>query len=259
MAQSPDHNAGDGEKAESDASKPLDSKATDNKALDKNLPMVVAPKLGAGEDEAIDESLDEPADETATPAAPAAPAHSARFLMLAASVAFAAAFGSFVGAMSGSGLVRFIGPAEPAAGAANTVDAMREMKLDLAALSVIKSDLDTASRNTTSQFAKIADHLDKLDQRTAMASETTGSIASQSGVAPASGTPDVPKLTDRILQDWVVQDVQNGRALVESRYGGVFDVGAGSTLPGVGRVDTIKRQDGQWLVLTERGTITSGR
>src|SRR5580692_6773079 len=206
MAQSPDHNAGDGEKAESDASKPLDSKATDNKALDKNLPMVVAPKLGAGEDEAIDESLDEPADETATPAAPAAPAHSARFLMLAASVAFAAAFGSFVGAMSGSGLVRFIGPAEPAAGAANTVDAMREMKLDLAALSVIKSDLDTASRNTTSQFAKIADHLDKLDQRTAMASETTGSIASQSGVAPASGTPDVPKLTDRILQDWVVQD-----------------------------------------------------
>jgi hypothetical protein len=221
--------------------------------------MVVAPKLGAGEDEAIDESLDEPADETATPAAPAAPAHSARFLMLAASVAFAADFGSFVGAMSGSGLVRFIGPAEPAAGAANTVDAMREMKLDLAALSVIKSDLDTASRNTTSQFAKIADHLDKLDQRTAMASETTGSIASQSGVAPASGTPDVPKLTDRILQDWVVQDVQNGRALVESRYGGVFDVGAGSTLPGVGRVDTIKRQDGQWLVLTERGTITSGR
>ena len=68
-----------------------------------------------------------------------------------------------------------------------------------------------------------------------------------------------PKSTDRILQDWVVQDVQNGRALVESRYGGMFDVGAGSMLPGVGRVDAIKRQDGQWLVLTERGTITSGR
>jgi hypothetical protein len=47
--------------------------------------------------------------------------------------------------------------------------------------------------------------------------------------------------------------------LVENRYGGVFDIGAGSTLPGVGRVAEIKRQDGQWLVLTERGTITSGR
>jgi hypothetical protein len=67
-----------------------------------------------------------------------------------------------------------------------------------------------------------------------------------------------PKTTDRILQDWAVREVQNGRALVESRFGGIFDVGAGSVLPGVGRVDSIKRQDGQWLVLTARGTITSG-
>jgi hypothetical protein len=252
MAENPDSSAGDdNEKALFGAAKPHESKS-----VDSNLPMVVSPKLGAGEDEAIDESVDEPADETA---ASAAPAHSARFLMLAASVAFAAAFGSFVGSVSGSGLVRFIYPVEPAAGATNTVDAMREMKLDLAALSVIKSDLDSASRNTTSQFAKIADRLDKLDQRTAMASETTGSIASPASAAPAPVAPDAPKSTDRILQDWVVQDVQNGRALVESRNGGIFDVGAGSTLPGVGRVDTIKRQDGQWLVLTERGTITSGR
>lgn len=56
-----------------------------------------------------------------------------------------------------------------------------------------------------------------------------------------------------------MQDVQNGRALIESRNGGMFDVGAGSFLPGVGRVDSIKRQDGQWIVLTARGTITSGR
>jgi hypothetical protein len=53
--------------------------------------------------------------------------------------------------------------------------------------------------------------------------------------------------------------VQNGRALVQSRDGGMFDIGEGSTLPGVGHVNAIKRQDGQWLVLTERGTITSGR
>jgi len=255
MAQSPDYNAGDGDKAESDASRPHDSNATDNKALDKNLPMVVAPKLGAGEDEAIDESVDEPAVETA---AAAAPARVTRFLVLAASVAFAAAFGSFIGSVSGSGLARFIYPAEPITGAANTADAMHEMKLNLAALSVIKNDLDSASRNSTSQFARIADRLDRLDQRTAMASDTTGSIASQTNTSTAPAASDVPKLTDRILPDWVVQQVQNGRALVENRYGAVFEVGAGSTLPGVGRVDTIKRQDGQWLVLTERGTIASG-
>ena len=59
--------------------------------------------------------------------------------------------------------------------------------------------------------------------------------------------------------DWIVQDVQNGRAMVASRYGGVFEVGAGSVLPGLGRVEAVKRQDGKWIVVTARGMITSGR
>ncbi len=65
--------------------------------------MVLAPKLGAGEDEAIDEeAVDETAGANAQDAeAPAAQVHSSRFLMLAASVAFAAAFGSFIGSLSG--------------------------------------------------------------------------------------------------------------------------------------------------------------
>jgi len=37
----------------------------------------------------------------------------------------------------------------------------------------------------------------------------------------------------------------------------LFAVGAGSVLPGIGRVDMIKRQDDRWVVLTARGTITS--
>jgi hypothetical protein len=245
MAGGPD-NAGDGEgeKAERAAAK----------LPEINLPMVVAPKLGAGEDEAMDQPAGEAADET-----PAAPVHSTRFLMLAAAVAFAAAFGSFVGSVSGSEMARYLYPAEPAAGVANATDAMRELKLELADLSTIKADLDTASRNTTGQLAKLSDRLDHIDQRTAAAtSDITGSISASSN-APPVASPDAPKITDRILQDWVVQDVQDGRALVENRYGGVFEVASGGTLPGVGRVDAIKRQDGQWLVLTERGTITSGR
>jgi hypothetical protein len=236
MAESADQ-GGDGNKRET------------AKLPEINLPMVVAPKLGAGEDEAIDESVDADADET-----PAAAANSTRFLVLAASVAFAAAFGS----VSGSGMARYLDPGEPAAGLANTTDAMRQLKLELTDLSTIKADLDTATRSTTSEFAKLADRLDRLDARSAAAAgDITGSIsASNASAAP----PDAAKkFTDRILPDWVVQDVQGGRALVENRYGGVFDVGSGSTLPGVGRVDAVMRQDGQWVVLTERGTIVSGR
>ena len=131
-----------------------------------------------------------------------------------------------------------------------------EMKLELAELSAIKTNLDTASRSATSQFAKLSDRLDQA--RSALAStETTGSIAS-------AGMPAQHRLqrrnspTGSCRIGWC-RTSSVGRALVQSRNGGMFDVGEGSTLPGVGRIDEIKRQDGQWLVLTERGTITSGR
>jgi hypothetical protein len=249
MAENPGDSAGDHEKAPFGA-----ASGNGSEAVISNLPMVVAPKLGAGE-EAIDEEIEEIGDGAAATAAPSARRHSSRFLMLAASVAFAAAFGSFVGSVSGSGLAHYLSPAAPASGAQPTTEAARQTKLELAELTAIKSNLDSAGRSTSVQLAKLSDRLDKLDQRSA-SSETTGSIttASAATVAPAA-----PKPADRILQDWIVQDVRGGRALVQSRYGALFDVGEGSTLPGVGRVASIKRQDGQWLVLTARGTITSGR
>jgi hypothetical protein len=242
MAENSDAGASDNDK---ESAKPLESEAS---AMNANLPMVVAPKLGAGEDEVTEDAIAEDA------APPATPVHNTRFLMLAASVAFAAAFGSFVGSVSGSGMARYLYPAEPVSGVSNTTVAMRELKLELADLSMIKADLENLSRAATSQFAKLSD---RLDVHPASA-DVTGSLVALPSAATAPA-PLAPKITDRILQDWVVHDVQGGRALVENRHGGIFDIGAGSTLPGVGRVDSITHQDGQWLVLTERGTITSGR
>lgn len=259
MSESSDHAAGNGAKAGNEAEKPS--------VMD--LPVVSAPHICGDDDEAQeyeardeaadaaeDEPRDEPIDETASAAAaPPAPAQSRRFLMLAATLAFAAGFGSFVGSVSGSGLVQFISPTRPAVAADNTVVAAQQMKAELAEISAIKTSLENAARASTSQYTKIADRLDQLDRRTTPASapDVTGSLAA------AAQSDQSPKLTDRILQDWTVDDVQDGRAPVESRYGGVFDVGTGSILPGLGRVDTIKRQDGRWMVLTARGTITSGR
>jgi hypothetical protein len=246
MAENSDAGASDSDK---ESAKPRENEAS---AMNANLPMVVAPKLGAGEDEVTEDAIAEDA------APPATPLHNTRFLMLAASVAFAAAFGSFVGSVSGSGMANYLYPAAPVSGVSNTTDAMRELKLELADLSMIKADLENSSRATTTQFTKLSDRLDRLDPHSASA-DVTGSIAAPSAAAATAPAPLAPKITDRILQDWVVHDVQGGRALVENRHGGIFDIGAGSTLPGVGRVDSITRQDGQWLVLTERGTITSGR
>jgi hypothetical protein len=221
-----------------------------------SLPAVIAPELRATG--ATEEKIEDKAGDQFPAAAGAAASRgrSKRFAILAASVAFAAGFGSFVGSVSGSGLARLIYPAPPpppASGVENTVAAMREIKLELAEVTALKATLDNAARSAANQYAKIADRLDHLDQRSTSAPETTASLPA------AAPSPESPKLNDRVLQDWIVHDVQNGRALVESRYGGLFDVGAGSVLPGVGRVDMIKRQDGHWVVLTARGTITSAR
>jgi hypothetical protein len=247
MAQSADN---------SDGENPGPVTPQDRNGVDKNLPMVLAPKLGAGEDDAF-ENVSEPAAESVAASAPPA---SSRFLLLAATVAFAASFGSFVGSVSGSGFVHYLSPSAPqlATESASASDTAHTLKQQLADLSAIKANLDAASRSATSQFAKLSDRLDRIDQRTASA-ETTGSITPIPPAAAASTAPESANSADRILPDWIVQDVQNGRALVESRNGGMFDVGTGSFLPGVGRVDSIKRQDGQWIVLTARGTITSGR
>ena len=255
MAETSDHAAGDG-----------DTAATDAGATRINLPAVVAPQLSA-----VDHGETSAADESAQTKTTAAPARSKRFVALAASVAFAAGFGSFVGSVSGSGLARFIyppsqAPAAPTSGIENTIAAMREIKLELAAVAALKASLDSAARATTNQYAKIADRLDRIDQRSVAVVETTASLpAATQASAPAQTaalgavTSESQKLSDRILPDWVVHDVQNGHALVESRYGGLFAVSAGSVLPGIGRVDMIKRQDGHWVVLTARGTITSAR
>jgi hypothetical protein len=249
MAESPDHAAAGAEAATSDT----------GESQIVNLPALVASKTSTAEHQVEDKAPGQSAEATS---APAARARSKRFMMLAASVAFAAGFGSFVGSVSGSGLVRLIYPPPapapaPASGIENTIAAMREIKLELAQVTALKSSLENTARNTTSQYAKISDRLDRLDQRSIAAVETTASLP----VVPAALPPAVepPKLSDRVLQDWIVHDVQNGRALVESRYGGLFAVAAGSVLPGIGRVDTIKRQDGHWVVLTARGTITSAR
>jgi hypothetical protein len=248
MADTPDSAAGGGDVA-----------ANESDAARINLPAVVAPQLSAGAEQAHTSA----ADGSVPSKSAAAPARSKRFVMLAASVAFAAGFGSFVGSVSGSGLARFIYPPPqapaPATGIENTIAAMREIKLELAEVVALKASVDNTARNTINQYAKIADRLDRIDQRSTAAAETTGTLPVQTAALAAPVPPAEQKLSDRILQDWIVQDVQNGHALVESRYGGLFAVSAGSVLPGIGRVDVIKRQDGHWIVLTARGTIISAR
>ncbi len=270
--------------------------ADHGKADDDRLPVVWSPKLDAGDDivaepaqaEADDElwsfahgfEHEAMKEEQGAAAASASSSRSMRFALLAASVAIAAAVGSFTGThwMIGAGhsADRAVG-AKAEIADANTVQAL---KAEIAELNALKASLDASTRGSSAQIGKLADRLDRLEhaqaepaaklahiadaidrleKRTAAlpaAPETTGSIAANPAAAQGSAAADV-KQPSNVLHEWVVQGVQGGRALVENRYGGMFDVAMGSVLPGLGRVDAIKRQDGEWIVVTPRGLITS--
>jgi hypothetical protein len=227
--------------------------------------------------DAPSEAAEEPAAAGGA-AAVAAPSRSSRFALLAASLALAAGLGAVVGSLSASGLAHFspVAAAAPKSGMAEA-NALQAVKAELAEFSALKASLDGTARNANSQFAKIVDRLDRveraqiepaakiahmaeaidrLEKKNVMAAasaapETTGAIPNKQPAAPAE-----TKLPDKILQNWVVQDVRRGRALVENSSGGVFAVASGSVLPGLGLVESIKRQDGQWVVVTARGVIT---
>ena len=81
----------------------------------------------------------------------------------------------------------------------------------------------------------------------AAAPEVTGSIA--------------PKQQDRppVVAGWIIREVFDGRAVIEHDRLGFYEVVPGANLPGIGRVETIKRQDGRWVVVTPKGLILSQR
>ncbi len=70
----------------------------------------------------------------------------------------------------------------------------------------------------------------------------------------ANARPDAPR---RLLQEYSVETVQGGLAVVESRYG-AQQVGPGDFIPGAGRVLRIERHNGDWYVMTSGGVIAGG-
>jgi len=146
-----------------------------------------------------------------------------------------------------------------------------QARVELAALKV---SIDSANRNATAQFTRIGERIERIERIQAepttklnkavemldrisrgdggpQPKEVTGSVAPP----PANGQNQPPKSG---LEGWVVRDVHRGTALIEGRMG-IIEVEQGDLVPGLGRVDAIRKQDGRWVVVTSRGMITSGR
>ena len=121
--------------------------------------------------------------------------------------------------------------------------------------------IERAQAEPAAKLAHLADAIDRLERKAPAASataaspaapETTGTIASNPSAPPAETKPP-----ENVLRDWIVQDVRGNRALIQNRLGALFDITSGSILPGLGKVEAIKRQDNHWIVVTAHGLIYS--
>jgi hypothetical protein len=118
-----------------------------------------------------------------------------------------------------------------------------------------------------SEFADITTRLNKLEKRAAVpapgSAKPVASASPKQSSLMAAAEPSASNETARpdnpgpLLRDYSVEDVRDGVAVVDSRYG-PQEVARGDFIPGAGRVLRIEKRGGDWVVLTSRGVIASG-
>jgi hypothetical protein len=149
---------------------------------------------------------------------------------------------------------------EPAARLARLSEAVERLRAAPSAPAVAAvASTPAAPRDTTRETTREATR------------ETTGSITAPTGAAPlplaaaspapaASSAPLAPPKQEAAhpptVEGWILRDVGNGGALIEGRYG-LYEVYAGDPVPGLGRIDAIRKLDGRWVVVTSKGLIVA--
>jgi hypothetical protein len=216
-----------------------------------------------------------------------------RFGAMAAGVALATVAGALGGALATASVGKLIAGDQTQVSAKDAGLETSVTRLD-AEIVALKASLEHSSKTTTGQINRASDRLDKVEKaqaepaaklarlseavdklRAAQAPTTTVAAASTSAkekdvtgsipqqavaAAAAAPVPAAPPKTEiarlPTVEGWRLRDVAYGGALIESRRG-TYEVYAGDPVPGLGRVDAIRKQDGRWVVVTSKGLIVA--
>jgi hypothetical protein len=132
---------------------------------------------------------------------------------------------------------------------------------DQAKLTATIERLTVALQEPSKKLASLEERLGRMEGQIAeglSAAKTTASAA-----VSAASDPDNPPILKPVRTDpvegWVLREVYNGSALVESRSRGLYEVMPGNVIPGVGRVEAIERRGTRWVVVTDKGFIGAYR
>jgi hypothetical protein len=184
-----------------------------------------------------------------------------RHAMLAASVAFAAALSAVVGVLASGG---FSTPAHPNAAGVEENKAMQQSIARLGKeITTLKAGLEQANKSAYTQIAKISERLQYAS------AEITGSVSAPQSTAPVPAplprpAPRIaaaeiqPSARPPVVSGWTIRGTRSGYVYVQN-HGDIYQVVLGAPLPGLGLVQSIKRQDGRWVVATPKGIIVSLR
>lgn len=173
---------------------------------------------------------------------------------------------------------------------ARSQEILSKLNDDLAALkSTMAAARDvayTASTSKASDQSKLAEKVDRLavavqepgkklsaleERLNRMESQILASLNGLSASKPAAtaaapvnepdreSAPAAKQARTEPVEGWVLREVYNGSALVESRSRGIYEVMPGNTIPGAGRVEAIERRGGRWVVVTDKGLISTYR
>ena len=156
---------------------------------------------------------------------------------------------------------------------------------------------ERAQSEPAAKLAKLTETVDRLERRSTTSFTTAASLGTPSvgttslGTPPSIGAPStlpaagditgsIPTPSPRslpqgearhlpppqteataapkppVVEGWTLRNVYDGVALVQGRFG-LIEVEPGDVIPGVGRIDNIRRQDGRWVVVTSKGLIVA--
>jgi hypothetical protein len=180
--------------------------------------------------------------------------------------------GAALGSAATAGLLSMNGtPATPPSDPMTFTAALERIDHELTNL---KTSIEGSAKQSNAQVAKISDRLDRADKtqsdtaaKIARTSESldridhrlTGSASGEAtGAVPSASPAPGPAAADPrrgILEGWVLRDLFNGGAMIQSPRGGILEVIPGDNVPGLGRIEGIRREGSRWVVMTSRGLI----
>jgi hypothetical protein len=193
-----------------------------------------------------------------------------RNAMRAATIVIAAGLGAIAGVLS-----MHVLPSAPKQEVASIQQQTIEKSIVMLAREVdaLKSNVDKVAKSTQTQVGKIAARIDAVKHDAARHDDNivTGSIKTQV-VAPAAASSAIAAATAatitaplpqprppiaQVVSGWSAYVAPDGAVLVEQHGGDMFQVTTGVPLPGLGRVEAIRRENGRVEVVTAKGIVVS--